>query len=107
MCFSDMDSDGINELIVASEDCCIRVFKNENIHFEVTEAANCVCLARMNKNRFAFGLSNGMVCVYHKKTRKWRAKNQVLPVAIVQGNFEKDEGKFAYSSAAPTRLPLR
>lgn len=76
LCLADVDGDSANEIIVASEDNYLRIFKNEEIIFEVVEAAPCRCLARMSKARFAFGLENGMVGVYHKKSRKWRAKSQ-------------------------------
>jgi hypothetical protein len=36
----------------------------------------------MSKSRFAFGLENGMVGVYIKKARKWRAKSQIKPIAL-------------------------
>ena len=68
---------------MGSSDNYIRVFKNEEIIFEVSEASKPVCLCQMSKSRFGFGLENGMVGVYHKKTRKWRAKAQVTPVQIL------------------------
>ena len=37
-------------------------------------------------------MENGIVGVYNKKARKWRAKSQIKPIAIVHGNFDKDEG---------------
>lgn len=60
---------------MGSEDNYIRVFKNEEILYEISEAAPAKCMCPMSKSRFAFGLENGMVGVYNKKVRKWRAKS--------------------------------
>jgi Bardet-Biedl syndrome 2 protein len=80
---SDIDGDNSLELIVGSEDNYIRIFKNEEILYEISEASPTKCLCSMSKSRFAFGLENGMVGVYNKKARKWRAKSQIKPIALV------------------------
>lgn len=41
----------------------------------------------MNKSRFAFGLDNGMVGIYLKKSRKWRAKSSLKPIAVQLSDF--------------------
>lgn len=63
------------------------MFKEEDILYEFQEAARPVIISRMNKSRFAFGLDNGMVGVYLKKSRKWRAKSSLKPVAVLLGDF--------------------
>jgi len=65
----------------------IRVYKGEEIIFEFQEAAKPIVLSRMNKSRFAFGLENGMVGVYVKKSRKWRAKSSLKPIAVLLSDF--------------------
>ncbi|KAL4450366.1 hypothetical protein ABPG74_009072 [Tetrahymena malaccensis] len=85
--FSDVDGDGKLELIVGSADNQIRVFKGEEILFEFQEAAKPIIISRMNKTRFAFGLENGMVGIYAKKTRKWRAKSSLKPIAVQLSDF--------------------
>eukprot|EP00825_Cyclidium_porcatum_P052533 TRINITY_DN9982_c0_g1_i4.p1 TRINITY_DN9982_c0_g1~~TRINITY_DN9982_c0_g1_i4.p1 ORF type:complete len:759 (+),score=141.49 TRINITY_DN9982_c0_g1_i4:123-2399(+) len=92
MVLSDVDGDMQNELIVGSSDNIIRVFKHENILYEINESSYPVCLAGMNKQRFCFGLQNGMVGVYSKKKRDWVAKSQIPPLSMFQGTFEKPEG---------------
>ena len=37
MCFSDVDEDGIKEIIMGSEDNYIRIAKGEEILFEINE----------------------------------------------------------------------
>ncbi|KRX11170.1 WD40-repeat-containing domain [Pseudocohnilembus persalinus] len=91
LCFTDIDQDQENELVVGTEDNEIRVFKNEDIIYEIKEAAIPRILARMNKQRFAFGLENGMVGVYYKKKKVWRAKSQLKPTGIVHSKFEKND----------------
>jgi len=65
----------------------IRVYKGEEIIFEFQEASKPIVLSRMNKSRFAFGLENGMVGVYVKKSRKWRAKSSLKPIAVLLSDF--------------------
>lgn len=46
----------------------------------------------MDRQRFCYGLQNGMVGVYLKKKRLWAAKSQIKPVGVFQSFFEKEEG---------------
>lgn len=96
-----MDSDGQLEMLVGSADNMIRVFKGEEIISEFQEASRPLVLARMNKARFAFALENGMVGVYLKKARKWRAKSPLKPIALFLADFGSvKEGKTSSSIAS-------
>ena len=65
----DVNNDGLNELIVGSEDYEIRVFENEELISEQTEA--------MDKTVFCYGLANGSIGVYSgQKNRLWRVKTK-------------------------------
>jgi Bardet-Biedl syndrome 2 protein len=68
------------ELLVGSDDFEIRVFQNEDLVGEVTEADRITHLCPMDDCKFAYGLANGTVGVYNAgKQRVWRvkAKNNV------------------------------
>ncbi|EGR29382.1 hypothetical protein IMG5_156790 [Ichthyophthirius multifiliis] len=85
--FTDIDGDQSLELMVGSADNYIRIFQGESILYEIQEASKPLILSRMTKQKFAFGLENGMVGVYQKKQRKWRAKSQYKPIGVLLGDF--------------------
>lgn len=70
----DFNSDSYNELIVGSEDFDIRVFKDDEIIFEMSETEAIIALTHLNATRFGYALSNGSVGVYDKNIRSWRIK---------------------------------
>mmetsp|Transcript_5177 Transcript_5177/g.4668 ORF Transcript_5177/g.4668 Transcript_5177/m.4668 type:complete len:749 (-) Transcript_5177:13-2259(-) len=80
----DTNNDGINELLVGSDDYEIRIFQNENILDEITEADKILYLKKLTFNRFIYGLSNGTVGVYNglTNTRLWRVKTKNKVTAI-------------------------
>ena len=49
ICLSDIDGNNILELIVGSDDNYIRVFKNEEILFKISEASPTKCLCSLSK----------------------------------------------------------
>lgn len=71
----DMDGDSVTELVVASEDREIRVFKGEEVVAEYTESGIISKLCAMGKWR-GFGFANDMggVGVYRNGKRIWRDK---------------------------------
>jgi hypothetical protein len=64
MDFIDWDEDKMHELIAGSEDFAIRVFKGEELIFDIKEAAKISNLKRIKRNIFGFSLSNGTFGVY-------------------------------------------
>ena len=62
------------QLLVGSEDFDIRVFKNEEIMFEISETEAVTALCPMQGSRFGYALANGTVGVYEKLSRWWRIK---------------------------------
>mmetsp|Transcript_15490 Transcript_15490/g.48734 ORF Transcript_15490/g.48734 Transcript_15490/m.48734 type:complete len:728 (+) Transcript_15490:185-2368(+) len=79
MAFCDIDNDGINELLVGSEDFEIRIFQNDEVVCETTEADRVVGLCGVVDTRYGYALANGTIGVYDRSTRVWRvkSKNQV------------------------------
>ena len=70
------------QLLVGSEDFDIRVFKNEEILFEMSETEAVTALCPMQGSRFGYALANGTVGVYEKMARWWRIKveNKIFTV---------------------------
>ena len=74
---SDVDGDGANELVVGSDDFEIRVYKNERLLAEITEADKVTLLSSLPQKKFSYGLSNGTVGVYESSSRRsWRVKTK-------------------------------
>lgn len=70
----DYNRDGLNELVVSSEDFNIRIYKGDQIIGEQTETEVVTGLAALPENRFAYTVSNGTVGVYEQDVRLWRVK---------------------------------
>jgi len=87
----DINSDGINELFVGSDDYEIRVFKNEEILYEITESDKVNFLKSLNGTKFAYGLENSTLGVYsNHKTRQWRVKTKNNITALQSYDFNSD-----------------
>lgn len=71
---SDYNRDGLNELIVSSEDFNIRVYKSDQMIAELTETEVVTKLIALPEHRFAYSVSNGTVGVYEQDVRLWRVK---------------------------------
>ena len=82
---TDYNKNGLNELVVGSEDFEIRVFSNDEIVTEITETEAVTQLTAVQDGRFGYALANGTVGVYEKTTRWWRikSKNQVLLLTCI------------------------
>ena len=49
----DIDRDGFNELFVGTEDGCLRVLKNDEIMFEISESAMPIEVENLSNSTFA------------------------------------------------------
>ena len=79
----DVDSDGLDELVVGSDDFEIRTYRNEDVIAEVSEVDRIMLLHRTNNNNFAFGLANGTVGVYTGPSKRaWRTKSKHRVTAL-------------------------
>ena len=87
----DIDSDGLKELIVGSDDFEIRIFKNEDIISEVSEAEKVSFLCPIQGSKYAYGLNNGTVGVYNgNNTRLWRVKTKNKVTALESFDMDSD-----------------
>ncbi|VDM97509.1 unnamed protein product [Thelazia callipaeda] len=84
LCLSDIDNDGISELIVGSESFDIRVFKGDLLLYEMTETDAVINLHDFGNGMFAYALLNGTLGMYKGNTRLWRIKSQNEVAALAQ-----------------------
>ncbi|XP_019881742.1 Bardet-Biedl syndrome 2 protein [Aethina tumida] len=78
----DYNKDGMNELIVSSEDFNIRVFKGDQVLAELVETEVVTNLVALPDNRFAYSVSNGTVGVYEQELRLWRVKSKNFAISL-------------------------
>lgn len=71
---SDIDDDGLFELIVGTDDYSIRFYKNENNINEINENTKIVLLQPLDSSRFIYCLENGTIGVYDRTERIWKKK---------------------------------
>jgi hypothetical protein len=91
LALSDINSDGLNELIVGSDDYEIRFFQNEEMISEQTEADKIEYLHSIDRNLFCYGLSNGTVGVYTgPKNRVWRVKTKHKVTSLISYDLNCD-----------------
>ena len=92
MALCDVNSNDKPMLLVGSEDFEIRVFQNEELAMEVTEADKVTLLSSINKGpKFAYGLANGTVGVYtNPKNRLWRVKTKNKVTAVHAHDIDLD-----------------
>nr|XP_047128260.1 Bardet-Biedl syndrome 2 protein isoform X2 [Hydra vulgaris] len=90
MALVDFNGDGLNELLVGSEDFDIRVFKDDEIIAEMTETEAVTSLYPLYGTRFGYALSNGTVGVYDRSARYWRIKSKNQAVTIHSFDLDDD-----------------
>ncbi|XP_023240900.1 Bardet-Biedl syndrome 2 protein homolog [Centruroides sculpturatus] len=88
MSLCDFNQDGLNELLVGSEDFDIRVFKDDEIISEMTETEAVTGLCPILGDYFGYALANGTVGVYKGTERSWRIKSKNQAICIF--NFDID-----------------
>ena len=62
----------MDELVAGSDDFSIRVFKGEEMVFDINEQSKIQFLKKIHKQIFGYSLANGGYGVYHGKKRLWR-----------------------------------
>lgn len=86
----DIDNDGVDELIVGSADNVIRVFKNEEMVFDLQEPAKVQYLSRVRQDTFAYALENNQIGVYKKQVKAWKIRHKQKVTAILGVDFNND-----------------
>lgn len=72
--FIDWDEDGQDELVVGSDDFAIRVFKGEELVFDINEEAKIKAIKCIQENLWGYALENGSYGVYYTRKRLWQQK---------------------------------
>ena len=91
--FIDWDEDGEAELVVGSDDFAIRVFKGEELIYDINEAAAIKLLKRLRRALFGFALENGLYGVYYGRKRLWKQRQQAKVTALVGMDFETGDNQ--------------
>lgn len=86
----DFDNDKQDELVVGSDDFSIRVFKGEELIFDINEQSRIAFLSRIKKQIFAYALSNNSFGVYNSKKKLWRQKVRDRVTALMGVDFDLD-----------------
>lgn len=87
----DIDGDGLNELVVGSDDYELRFFCNEELRHEQTETDKILFLCKVENSRFAYALNNGTVGMYNgPKNRLWRVKTKNEVTALASYDINAD-----------------
>lgn len=75
---------------VGSDDFDIRVFQNEDMLAEVSEADQFVALCPVHLSRFGYALVNGTIGVYDRLDRIWRVKSKHSVCAVSAFDLDGD-----------------
>lgn len=67
-------SDSTMDLVAGSDDFSIRVYKGEELIFDINENAKIMALSRIKQNLFGFALVNGTFGVYYTRKLLWKQK---------------------------------
>ena len=90
MAILDFDLDQQKELIVGSDDYSIRVYKNEEMIFDINEDSKVQFLSKIEKASFAYALSNGSIGVYSGSAQKWKNRVDNRISALLGVDFDMD-----------------
>lgn len=108
LCLSDINGDGLNELIVGSEDFEIRSFRNEELISEQTEADKIIDLKQVEGKKFSYALCNGTIGVYEGPNRRlWRVKTKNKVTALASYDINADGVKEIISTWSNGTLNVR
>ncbi|KAL6760242.1 BBS2m [Haematococcus lacustris] len=107
MTLCDVDGDGQPELLVGSDDFDLRVFRNEDILAEVSEADQFVGLCPVHLSHFGYALVNGTIGVYDRLDRIWRVKSKHSVCAVAAFDLDGDGVKELISGWSNGRVEVR
>lgn len=83
LALADIDEDGSNELLVGSDDAIIRIYKEDELLQQYTEADAVVQLTGLGQGRkWAYALQNGTIGVYESGVRLWRVKSKHVATSL-------------------------
>eukprot|EP00731_Ephydatia_muelleri_P025424 Em0017g507a len=86
----DFNRDGNTELIAGSEDYDIRVFCNDVLVDEFSEADVVTSLCAVRDDQFSYALASGIVGMYKGTERVWRVKSKNQPICMHSFDINND-----------------
>ncbi|XP_021700285.1 Bardet-Biedl syndrome 2 protein homolog isoform X2 [Aedes aegypti] len=89
----DIDKDGQNELIVGTDDGCIKMYKRDSLLHEFTEGNEIQNLMAVSPSQFMFSVKNGTIGVFDESVRMWRIKSKTRVTAMAMYDILGCEGK--------------
>ncbi|XP_058820189.1 Bardet-Biedl syndrome 2 protein homolog isoform X1 [Topomyia yanbarensis] len=89
----DVDKDGQNELIVGTDDGCIKIYKKDALQHEFTEGNEIQHLMVINQNQFMYSVKNGTIGVFDESVRMWRIKSKTRVTAMAMYDILGCENK--------------
>ncbi|KAK4885882.1 hypothetical protein RN001_002153 [Aquatica leii] len=78
----DFYRNGLNELLLSSEDYTIRIYKGDKVSSENVETEIVTGLTSLPESRFAYSVSNGTVGIYEQEIRLWRVKSKNFAISM-------------------------
>lgn len=91
ICFIDWDEDGQDELLVGSDDFVVRVFKGEELVYDINEDSKIRHLKQIQDNIFGYCLESGAFGCYYSRKRLWQQKQKQKVTAMCGMDFEVEE----------------
>ncbi|XP_055642669.1 Bardet-Biedl syndrome 2 protein homolog isoform X2 [Toxorhynchites rutilus septentrionalis] len=82
MMLMDIDKDGQNELIVGTDEGCIKIYKKDALLHEFTEGSEIQNLIMVNQNQFMYSVKNGTIGFFDESVRLWRIKSKTRVTAM-------------------------
>jgi Bardet-Biedl syndrome 2 protein len=89
----DFDMDGQKELVVGSDDYSIRVYKNEEMIFDISEESKVQFLSKIERTAFAYALNNGTIGTYAGSAQRWNSRAENRISALLGIDFDMDGSK--------------
>jgi hypothetical protein len=77
--------------MVGSDDFAIRVFKGEELVFDINEEAKVRAIKCLQDNIWGYALESGAYGVYYTRKRLWKQKQKIKATAVCGMDFEIDE----------------
>lgn len=89
----DFDFDTEKELVVGSDDYSIRVYKGEEMIFDINEDSKVILLSKIENALFAYYLSNGTIGAYSGSAKKWSNRADSKVTSLLGVDFDMDGNK--------------
>jgi len=90
LAFARIENEDNWEILMGSEDYAIRIFKGEELIYDINESAKVTGLMATKLGRYAYALDNGTLGLYNKTHRVWRAKTKNKVITLTAGDVNGD-----------------